>query len=133
MGLAHRTIFRASGGRLLASAVGMPVLLLTTTGRKTGRLRTTPLTYFRDGSDFVVVASFGGSDRPPAWWLNLEREPRAVATVGRERLRVTARSASAAERERLWPVITRTFGGYAAYQRRTAREIPLALLTPDET
>ena len=131
MGVAHRGILRASGGRVLASVAGMPVLLLTTTGRRSGRPRTTPLTYFKDGRDLVVVASFGGSDTPPGWLLNLRTDPRAVAMVAHTRLRVTARPASAVERDRLWPLVTETFAGYADYQRRTAREIPLVLLSPE--
>lgn len=132
LGLAHRTVLRASGGRLLASAAGMPVLLLTTRGRRTGKPRTTPLTFFHDGERLVVIASYGGSDRPPGWWLNLQRNPRAVVKVGGDELVVTARAASAAERERLWPVITDTYGGYARYQQRTTRELPVVLLTPEQ-
>jgi deazaflavin-dependent oxidoreductase (nitroreductase family) len=109
----------------------MPVLLLTTTGRRTGRRRTTPLTFFRDGGEVVLVASAGGSDRSPAWALNLAARPRAEITVGSETRPVTARTATAGERDRLWPVVTRTYPGYARYQARTAREIPLLLLAPE--
>lgn len=130
MGLAHRFVYRATGGRLVGSAAGMPVLLLTTTGRRSGKARTTPLTFFRDGDDIVVIASFGGSDVPPAWWVNLRHDPRATVTIGRHRSGVTARIATEAERDRLWPLITRTYPGYARYQERTARSIPVVLLTP---
>jgi deazaflavin-dependent oxidoreductase (nitroreductase family) len=110
----------------------MPVLLLTTTGRRSGKGRTTPLTFFRDGTDLVVIASNGGADRPPDWWLNLRRTPRAVVRIGTDTLVVTARPASEQERERLWVVITGTYAGYARYQERTTRRIPVVLLTPDD-
>jgi deazaflavin-dependent oxidoreductase (nitroreductase family) len=109
----------------------MPVLLLTTTGRRSGKARTTPLTFFRDGADLVVIASNGGADRPPDWWLNLQQTPRAVVQIGTDRLVVTARAASEQERERLWVVITATYAGYARYQERTTRRIPVVLLTPE--
>jgi deazaflavin-dependent oxidoreductase (nitroreductase family) len=128
---AHRTLYRASGGRILGTLVGMPVLLLTTTGRRTGKQRTTALTFLRDGSDLVLIASNGGADRPPDWWLNLLRNTRAVVQIGRSRSIVTARMASAEERERLWPVITAAYAGYATYQQKTARQIPVVLLTAD--
>lgn len=130
MGLTHRFVYRATGGRVVGRAAGMPVLLLTTTGRRSGKARTTPLTFFRDGNDIVVIASFGGSDVPPSWWVNLRHDPRARVTIGRRRAAVTARIATDAERERLWPQITRTYPGYARYQERTARQIPVVLLTP---
>ena len=109
----------------------MPVLLLTTTGRRSGKARTTPLTFFRDGADLVVIASNGGADRPPDWSLNLRQTPRAVVEIGTDALVVTARAASEQERERLWAVVTATYAGYARYQERTRRRIPVVLLTPD--
>ena len=108
----------------------MPVLLLTTTGRKTGKRRTTPLTFLRDGDDYVVIGSNGGNERAPQWWLNLEADPRASIRVGSEELSVTARSAQAEQRERLWQEITATYAGYARYERMTTRRIPVVLLTP---
>lgn len=130
MGKTHLAIQRLSRGRLLATVVGMPVLLLTTTGRRSGKSRTTPLTFLRDGTDLVVIASNGGSDRTPGWALNLQHEPRASVEIGAEKLGVTARTASAAERERLWSEITAAYSGYARYQERTTREIPVLLLSP---
>ncbi|MGL6278460.1 MAG: nitroreductase/quinone reductase family protein [Gaiella sp.] len=123
-------VYRSSSGRLLGRLAGMPVALLTTTGRRSGRSRTVPLTMLRDGSTLVAVASFGGSDLPPAWLVNLRAEPRAEVRLGRERWRVEARVATAAERERLWPLVVARHAGYARYQTRTAREIPLVLLEP---
>jgi deazaflavin-dependent oxidoreductase (nitroreductase family) len=127
---AHRGVVHASRGRLLGRVAGMPVLLLTTTGRRTGKKRTVPLTYLRDGDDYVIVGSFGGSDRPPAWWVNLEHEPRAVVRRAGARLDVTARTADPDERTRLWPLVTAAYPGYGRYQARTNRPIPVVLLTP---
>ena len=108
----------------------MPVLLLTTNGRRTGKLRTTPLTFLRDGADLVVIASNGGSDRPPDWSLNLQHDPHAVVQIGRDKSTVTAKTASPDKRERLWPVITAAYQGYATYQQKTTRQIPVVLLIP---
>ncbi len=132
MSRTHGGIYRIGGGRLLGRVAGMPVLLLTTTGRRSGKPRTAALTYFRKGRDFVVIGSFGGSDLPPAWWLNLQHEPRANVLIGRTTFKVTARSASAEEHNRLWPLITRNHRAYARYQERTTRPIPIVLLTPEK-
>jgi deazaflavin-dependent oxidoreductase (nitroreductase family) len=130
LGRVHRTVVRASGGRVLGRVVGMPVLLLTTTGRRTGKQRTIPLTYLRDGGDLAVVGSFGGSDRAPAWWLNLEHDPCAKVQLGGVTIAVSARTASPEERARLWPTFIGTYRGYARYQARTRRQLPIVLLTP---
>jgi deazaflavin-dependent oxidoreductase (nitroreductase family) len=126
----HARAYRMSRGRILDRIAGMPVLLLTTTGRRSGKRRTATLTYFRDGTDLVVIASFGGADLPPAWWLNLQRDPRASVLVGGTTSKVTARAATPEEHDRLWPLVTETYSGYARYQERTARPIPVVLLTP---
>ena len=132
MSRTHGGVYRASRGRLLGRVVGMPVLLLTTTGRRSGKPRMAALTYFRDGADLVVIGSFGGSDRPPAWWLNLQRVPQASVLIAGTTSRVTARAATAEEHDRLWPLVTTTHPGYARYQERTARPIPIVMLTPDD-
>jgi F420H(2)-dependent quinone reductase len=129
MGRSHRAVYRLTGGRLLGRVAGMPVLLLTTTGRRSGRARTTPLTYFEVGEDLVVVASNGGEDSPPAWWLNLCALPEATITVATDTHPVTARAATDEEHERLWPMITTTHPGYAGYARRTHRPIPVVVLS----
>jgi F420H(2)-dependent quinone reductase len=129
----HAVLYRISGGRLLGRLAGMPVLLLTTTGRRSGKRRTATLTYFRHGADLVVIGSFGGSNLPPGWWLNLQREPRASVLIGRTTSKVTARPATAEEHDLLWPRVTETHPGYASYQERTARPIPIVLLTPLST
>ena len=132
MSRTHGSVYRASGGRLLGRLAGMPVLLLTTTGRRSGTPRTATLTYFRNGADLVVIGSFGGSDVPPAWWLNLQRDPQASVLIGGTTLKVTARAATAGEHDRLWPLVTTTHPGYARYKERTARLIPVVMLTPEE-
>ena len=129
MGRSHRAVYRLTRGRLLGRVAGMPVLLLTTTGRRSGRERTTPLTYFQSDSNLVIVASNGGEDRPPAWWLNLRADPHATVTIGRRAEQVTARAATEEEYARLWPTITSTHAGYAAYALRTTRPIPVMLLS----
>ena len=127
----HLAVYRLSRGRFLCRVVGMPVLLLTTTGRRSGKARTTPLTFFRDGADLAVIASNGGADRPPDWSLNLRQNPRAVVEIGTNELTVQARTAFAEERDRLWVGITAIHSGYARYQKNTARQIPVLILTPD--
>jgi deazaflavin-dependent oxidoreductase (nitroreductase family) len=132
VGAVHKALYRASGGRVGSMVAGLPILLLTTTGSKTGKRRTTPLCFFADGDDLVVVASNGGMDWFPSWWLNLEREPRASVQVGRDRRSVTARQATPEERARLWPQVTAITPVYLKYERRTQREIPLGILEPVE-
>jgi deazaflavin-dependent oxidoreductase (nitroreductase family) len=125
----HRSIYSASGGRFGRHIAGMPVLLLTTTGRKSGRLRTAPLTYFEEDGTIVLVASYGGRPHNPDWFENLMAEGGGEVTIGRERRPVRARRATPDERATLWPWIVDTYDGYAKYQSKTAREIPLAILS----
>ncbi|MBI1881636.1 MAG: nitroreductase family deazaflavin-dependent oxidoreductase [Chloroflexi bacterium] len=125
----HVFLYRLTGGAIGGRfANNSPVLLLTTTGRKSGKQRTTPVLYLTEGDYLVIVASSGGSDTNPAWWLNLESNPRALVQVGRQVMRVTAVKANQEERERLWPLLVTMFPGFANYQKRTAREIPVVLL-----
>lgn len=133
-GRLHASLYRATGGRIGHSAGKLKNLLLTTTGRKSGERRTVPLTYMEDGARWILVASNGGADRHPAWWLNLERDPRAVVQVGARVASVTARRADAAEGARLWPMLKAMNPFYAAYEQITARDIPVVILeeTPQE-
>jgi F420H(2)-dependent quinone reductase len=124
----HVGLYRASNGRVGGKLWGLRILLLTTTGRKTGNPRTTPLCYLADSDTFVVVASNGGAARNPAWWLNLQHTPEASVETGLSRRRVTARVATPEERARLWAEITAIAPGYLKYQARTEREIPLVIL-----
>ena len=122
--------YRATGGRIGGRHKRAPVLLLDHVGRKSGQTRTTPLLYRRDGEDLVIVASRGGSDATPAWWLNLKASPVTTVTVGRERRRVQAQQASPDDKARLWPELVQMFPDYAMYQTRTSRDIPVIILSP---
>jgi len=128
----HRALLKVSGGRLGWTAQDMPVLELTTTGRKTGQSRTVMLTSpVQEGEVLVVVASRGGDDNPPAWFLNLTDNPDVqVRLQGAPSQQRRARVANPAERERLWPMVVADHKNYAGYQRSTTREIPLVLLEP---
>jgi deazaflavin-dependent oxidoreductase (nitroreductase family) len=127
----HGGAYRASRGRVGGQLMGMPVLMLTTTGRVSGRRRTVPLTYFEDGDALVVVGSKGGSPRHPAWYLNLEAEPEVEVQVGSEHRRLQARRATPEEAERLWPAVLARAPVYGRYRARTTRDIPLVLLERD--
>jgi F420H(2)-dependent quinone reductase len=126
----HTLVYRASGGRVGHRFGGLipQTLLLEHVGAKSGKKRVSPLTYTRDGDDIVLVASKGGYPKNPAWFHNLRAHPDTVVLLGRERRQVRARVASAEERERLWPKVVETYRGYAGYQKRTDREIPLVIL-----
>lgn len=128
----HAFIYRLSGGAIWGRMFNSPVLLLLTIGRKTGRLRTTPLLYLADGETLVIVASNGGAPRDPIWWRNLQHYPEALVQVGRRVMRVRAAQATPAEHERLWPLLTAMYPSYADYQARTSRPIPVAVLRPVE-
>lgn len=127
----HETIFRVSGGRVLGVAAGMPVVMLTTKGRKTGKSHTSMLTApVTLGDALVLVASYGGSDKHPAWFLNLRANPTVDVVTSSHRGPMHARIASADEKAALWPSITAKYADYAAYQQRTTRDIPLVILEP---
>jgi deazaflavin-dependent oxidoreductase (nitroreductase family) len=127
----HRIAFTASGGRVLGKLGGMPVVALTTVGRKTGQKRTTMLTSpVQDGEAVVLVASYGGDPRHPAWFRNLEANPDVEITMDGRTRAMRARVAAAEEKDRLWPSITKAYRGYGAYQRRTSRDIPVVILEP---
>jgi deazaflavin-dependent oxidoreductase (nitroreductase family) len=131
MSRVHRVILRSTGGRVLNSAFGMQVVELHTVGRKSGLPRSTMLTApVVDGQRIVLVASKGGDDRDPDWYRNLMAHPDAELTVDGQRRPVRARQASAGEKAELWPRVVAAYGGYAGYQRRTQRDIPLVLCDP---
>ena len=139
----HAYIYERTDGRFGKHSNRVPALLLTTTGRKSGLPRTNGLTYCRDRGDVIVVASNGGSDRPPAWLLNLQASPRVKIRLGRRVLDATARVADPDERAYLWPLVNQTnrgmapylhrgaSGRYDVYERHTSRIIPVVIITPD--
>jgi len=128
-GTLHRGLFRLSGGRIGGALGKMPVLLLTTTGRKSGQPRTWPLGYFRDGERTIIIASAGGEPTHPAWYLNLTANPRVTVQIGQETIPMAAATATGAERERLWTRLVADFPNFADYQKKTTRQIPVVILT----
>jgi deazaflavin-dependent oxidoreductase (nitroreductase family) len=132
MNAVHRAVLKLSFGKLGWSVGSMTVVELTTTGRKSGKPHTVLLTSpLQEGNAYVVVASRGGDDHHPAWFLNLRANPEVEASIkGEARQPMTARVATAQERERLWPQVTKAASQYASYQTKTEREIPLVLIEP---
>lgn len=126
----HKLAYRLSGGRVGGSLVNLPVLLLTTRGRRSGRERTVALTALPWQGRHVVIASCLGEPRHPAWWLNLAADPDATVQVGRERVRVRAREAHGDEREAIWQALVSRQPDYDTYASRTARRIPVVVLEP---
>ncbi|MDO8613458.1 MAG: nitroreductase family deazaflavin-dependent oxidoreductase [Dehalococcoidia bacterium] len=126
----HEFWYRLTGGLIGGRFGRARMLLLTTTGRKSDRPRTTPLLYLEDGGNLVVIASNGGNPMHPAWWLNLKSDPRAEVQVGRERRTVSAEEAEGEERERLWRAVVDVNSGYEGYQKSTTRRIPVVILRP---
>jgi F420H(2)-dependent quinone reductase len=123
-------LYRLSGGRLMGKINQAPVLLLTTTGRKSGQHRTAPVVYLADGDNLVVIGSNAGHGRTPAWSLNLEANPEAEVEVGRERRPVRARIAEGDERADLWRKHNEQYSGFDEYEARTDRDIALFVLEP---
>ena len=128
----HASVFRATGGRVGGRMVGSPVLLLVTTGRKSGQRRTTVLLYLEDAGRYVIVASNGGTATHPMWWLNLQADPEATVEVGGRKTHVRAMEARGEEKARLWQRLIRMYPSYENYQKRTDREIPVVILEPLE-
>ncbi len=128
MSQVHRAIVHLSGGQVLGSVFGMPVVELHTTGRRSGLPRSTMLTApVVDGDRVVLVASKGGDDRDPDWYRNLLAHPEIELTMAGQRQPMRARPASPQEKAELWPRVVAAYGGYAGYQRRTERDIPLVI------
>jgi deazaflavin-dependent oxidoreductase (nitroreductase family) len=127
----HRALFKATNGRVFGKFFGMPVVMLTTEGRKTGQPRTSMLTApVQDGDKVVLVASKGGDDRHPMWYLNLQANPEVEATYDGKTRRMRARTASPDEKAELWPRVTAQYKGYGGYQTKTKRDIPVVILEP---
>jgi deazaflavin-dependent oxidoreductase (nitroreductase family) len=128
---AHQALFDVTKGRLGGRAGGMPVVKLTTTGRKSGKKRTTMLTApLHDGDQVVLIASYGGDDRHPAWFLNLRDMPDVEITMDGSTRSMRARIATEEEKAEMWPRIVSTYKGYGGYQQKTDRDIPVVILEP---
>ena len=129
IGRLHAWLWKLAGGKLGNAFGRAPFMMLTTKGRKTGRSRATPVLYLQDGPDLIVVASFGGNDMHPAWFLNLEQCPEAEVLIKGERRRVVARRVSPEEKKVIWPRLVKKHPNFDIYQQRTSREIPLLRLS----
>lgn len=128
LGGVHKRVYRVTGGKIGGRIGKLPVLLLTTIGRKSGQPRTQPLAYTRAGDGYAVIASKGGAPQHPLWYLNLRANPVAEVTVGRETWKVRARDAEGEERERLWHALADLYPGYDRYAQKTSRRIPVVVL-----
>jgi deazaflavin-dependent oxidoreductase (nitroreductase family) len=129
----HDRVYKATDGRIGHRLLGVPTLLLRTTGRRSGAIRTNSLVYARDGADYLVVASKGGADQPPAWLLNLEARPEVEIQIGRDRRECRCRVVDPSDPDyaRLWKIVNEKNGDrYTAYQESTARPIPVVAITP---
>lgn len=127
-GAEHVKRYRETDGEEGHDWQGTQTLILTTTGRKSGGPRPTPLIYGRSGEDYLVVASKGGADDPPAWYLNLEAKPEAEIQVKADRFKVRARTATADEKPALWKTMAAEWPAYDDYRQKTTREIPVVVL-----
>ncbi|MGS2641303.1 nitroreductase family deazaflavin-dependent oxidoreductase [Streptosporangium sp. LJ11] len=127
-GKEHVDRYRATDGAEGHEWQGTTALLLTTTGRKSGEPRTTPLIYQRHGDDLLVVASKGGSDEPPLWYLNLQENPEVEVQVLGDRFRARARTATPEEKPEMWSIMTAAWPAYDEYTKKTEREIPVVVL-----
>ncbi len=125
----HTKQYQETGGKVGHDWEGSIVLLLTTTGRRSGEKRIAPLIYQEHGDDYLIVASKGGADEPPAWFLNLEAEPKVELQVWDDVFPATARVATANERAEMWPKMVATWPAYDDYQAKTDREIPIVVLS----
>ncbi|HZU47176.1 MAG TPA: nitroreductase family deazaflavin-dependent oxidoreductase [Mycobacterium sp.] len=124
-------LYKATGGRIGGKFLqGAPVALLTTTGRKTGQPRVSPLLYLRDGDRVIVVASHGGREKNPMWYLNLKANPQVQVQIKKEVLNLTARDATEEERAKYWPQLVKMYSSYEDYRSWTDRTIPIVICEP---
>ena len=123
-------LYRLTGGTIGGKLVGMPVLLLNSIGRKSGKKRTTPVAYIRDGTNYVVTASNGGAATNPGWFYNLQSSPQTTIQVMAETLPVMAQQANPEEKSRLWSQLIKVAPNFEEYQRKISREIPMVILRP---
>ncbi|MGV0790348.1 nitroreductase family deazaflavin-dependent oxidoreductase [Mycolicibacterium sp. XJ1819] len=126
----HIWLYRHTDGRLGSRLLWFPAALVTTTGRKSGRPRTTPTLYLRDGDRVVLPASFGGRDDNPGWYRNLKANPKVHIQIGAEHVDLVARDATGNERKRYWPKLVRIYPPYRGYRKAAGRVIPLVVCEP---
>ncbi len=131
IGVIHRGLYRLTNGSIGAKLGGRPMALLTTTGRKSGKQRTTPLQYMMDGDNIIVVASNGGNVNQPAWWHNINASADVTVQLGRKTMRARAETANEEQRARLWPLLVDTYAGYQDYEDETERTVPVVILRPE--
>jgi deazaflavin-dependent oxidoreductase (nitroreductase family) len=130
----HQALYERSGGRIGHRMLGVPTLLLRTTGRRSGAQRTNALVYAKDGADYVLVASNGGADKPPAWYFNVKANPAVEIQVGTDRTAASGRLVAPGDDDydRLWKLANdNNSDRYAGYQRKTKRPIPVLVVTPN--
>jgi len=125
-------LYNVSGGRIGGKMGKVPVLLLTTTGRKSGKQRTLPLVYIMDDSAYVITASAGGADKHPGWFFNIRSNPQATIQVKDKRIKVTAEVAGSEKKSELWAQLVEVAPNFAGYEKRTSRDIPMVILHPVE-
>ena len=125
-------LYNVSGGRIGGKMGKVPVLLLTTTGRKTGKQRTLPLSYIMDDEAYVITASAGGAEKHPGWFFNIRSNPQAAIQVKDKHIKVTAEIAGQEKKSELWARLVAVAPNFAGYQKRTSREIPMVILRPVE-
>jgi|HigsolmetaAR202D_1030399.scaffolds.fasta_scaffold27266_2 deazaflavin-dependent oxidoreductase (nitroreductase family) len=123
-------VYRLTGGAIGGRMRVLPVLLLTTTGRKSGKQRTVPVAYIKDNNSYIVIASNSGQPKHPAWFHNIKSNPTATVQIGRSTFKVQAEIADPAKKEKLWSHAVKIAPGYEKYQQRTTRDIPVVLLHP---
>ncbi len=126
----HAFIYQLTGGRFGSAMGGMNVLLLTTIGRKTGKVRSTPLSYSQDDNNYVITASNAGQERHPGWYFNLQNDSNVTIQVKGKQIKTTAVTADPQKRTQLWQQLIKTAPAYDEYTQKTSREIPVVILTP---
>lgn len=131
IGVIHRGLYRLTNGTVGANLGGRSMVLLTTTGRKSGKHRTAPIQYMKDGDNIILVASNGGNVNHPAWWHNIGANPDVTVQIGKKKMRARAETADDEERARLWPLLVEFYPGYQAYEEETERTVQVVIVRPE--
>lgn len=131
IGVIHRGLYRLTSGTVGANLGGRSMVLLTTTGRKSGKQRTAPIQYMKDGDNIILVASNGGNVNHPAWWHNIGANPDVTVQIGKKKMRARAETADDEERARLWPLLVEFYPGYQAYEEETERTVQVVIVRPE--